>query len=146
MTISPALGGVALGSAAALAGTSLQLWSNAHQRERDRKMQLKRDVYFEATDGLAALLEYLQQSSRSDTAFGKADMSLIRQGWLLKAFLVANTDTLISMNEASASMASAILELIPLRLEVPQIDDDITVVRATLERIQQAQDEHEREL
>src|SRR5260221_11700671 len=84
--MSSALIGVLIGAAVALASLSIQLWFGARQRERDRYMQLRRDVYLEAAEGLAALLEYLQQTARTDVPFGKAETSLVRQGWLFKTY------------------------------------------------------------
>jgi len=139
--MSPTLIGVLIGATATLASISLQLWFSSRQRERDRYMQLRRDVYLEAADGLAALLEYLQQSARVDISFGKAETSLVRQGWLFKTYLVASTDTLIAMNKANAAAAAAALDLIPHRLAISEIESDIAIVKVTLSGIEQFQTE-----
>lgn len=104
-------------------------------------MQLRRDVYLEAAEGLAALLEYLQQTARTDVPFGKAEASLVRQGWLFKTYLVASTDTLIAMNHANATVAAAMLDLVSYRLAVVEIEGDIAIINASLKSIEQFQNE-----
>ena len=139
--MAPTLIGVLIGAAAALASITLQLWFNSRQRERDRYMQLRRDVYFEAAEGLAGMLEFLQQNTRTDVPLGKAERSLVRQGWLFKTYLIGRTDTLLAMNEANASVVAATLEVFSYRLAVSDIDDEITLTRTELTSIDRLEEE-----
>jgi hypothetical protein len=70
--MSDAIFGVMIGAGATLAGAIVQLWFSTRQRERERYMQLRRDVYLSAAEGLAASVEYLNQHARTDIPFGKA--------------------------------------------------------------------------
>jgi hypothetical protein len=139
--MSVALIGVLIGAVATLAGSAVQLWFSARQRERDRHMQLRRDVYLGAAEGLAGFIEYLNQHARADIPFGKAALPVGAAGWLLKTYRVAGTDTLIAFNEASAAVATAAIDMTAHRLAVQQADDEIAVERGEVERIQRFMDD-----
>lgn len=138
--------GVLIGAGAALAGSLVQLWFSTRQRERERYMQLRRDVYLSAAEGLAASVEYLSQHARTDIPFGKAVAPSAMVGWLLKAYLIADTDALIALNEASTLIAAAIVDMAPFRLAVQKVDDDISIARAGIESTQRFLDEMRSEI
>jgi len=104
-------------------------------------MQLRRDVYLEAAEGLAAILDFLIQSARPDVPLGKAAAPPGAAAWLFKAYLVATTDTLIAFTEAGAAVAGSALDLLSHRLAVTEIDDEITVARTTVDAIQKQQEQ-----
>lgn len=86
------------------------------------------------------MLEYLQQNARCDVPFGKAEASLVHQGWLFKTYLVADTHTLIALNSANTAVASAALDISKHRLAVQEVQDDIataTELARALERQQE---------
>jgi hypothetical protein len=139
--MSSTLIGVVLGVAATLAGIAVQLLFNARQRERDRYMQLRRDVYFEASEGLAGAVDYLFQHARTDVALGAVPAPKERPGWLYKIHLVASTDTLIAFNNAGAAAAAALLDVLAHRVAVAEVADEIAIVRMSSERIQRFQEE-----
>lgn len=135
------VGATLIGIVATLLGIRMQLRFNARQRERERQMQLRRDVYLEAAEGIAGSVEYLMQNSRIDAPLGSIPAPKERPGWLYKIHFVASTDTLIAFNDAGAATAAAALDVFGHRVAVAEVSDDITVVRAATERIQQFQDE-----
>ena len=136
-----ALVGVLIGTATTLSVLAVQLWFNARQRERDRHMQLKRDVYLEASEGLAGTVEYIFQNTRTDLPLGAVKLPNERPGWLYKIHLVAGTDTLIAFNNAGAAAIAAALDVFTYRVAVAEVADEITIIRASSERIQRFQEE-----
>lgn len=130
-----------IGAGATLAGAIVQLWFSTRQRERERYMQLRRDVYLSAAEGLAASVEYLNQHARTDIPFGKAVAFSGMVGWLFKTYLIADTDALIALNEASTLIAAAIVDIAPYRLAVQQVEDDIAIARTGVESTQRFMDE-----
>ena len=104
-------------------------------------MQLRRDVFLEAAEGLAGAIEQLFQNARTDVPLGSPPAQKGRPGWLFKIYLVGKTDTLIAFSEASAAVAASTLDVFTHRAAVAQIDDQIAIVRATIERIQSFQEE-----
>lgn len=139
--MSSALIGVLIGTATTLAVLAVQLWFNARQRERDRHMQLKRDVYLEAAEGLAATVDYVMQNTRADIPLGGVKPPNERPGWLYKIHLVAATDTLIAFNDAGATAAAAAMDVFTYRITVAELADDIAIVRSAIDRLQQFQEE-----
>lgn len=135
------VGATLIGIVATLIGIAIQLRFNARQRERERQMQLRRDVYLEAAEGIAGSVEYLMQHSRTDVPLGAVPAPKERPGWLYKIHLVASTDTLIAFNDAGAATAAAALDVFGHRVAVAEVSDDIAIVRATSERIQRFQEE-----
>jgi hypothetical protein len=139
--MSDAIVGVLIGAGATLAGAMVQLWFSTRQRERERYMQLRRDVYLSAAEGLAASVEYLNQHARTDIPFGKAVTPSGMVAWLFKTYLIADTDALIALNEASTLIAAAIVDMAPYRLAVQQVEDDIAIARTGIESTQRFLDE-----
>jgi len=139
--MSDALIGVLIGASATLAGAIVQLWFSTRQRERERYMQLRRDVYLAAAEGLAASVDHLNQHARADIPFGKAVAPSGMAGWLFKTYLIADTCALVALNEAGASIAVAIVEITPYRLAVQQVDDDIAIARTGIESTQRFMNE-----
>jgi uncharacterized small protein (DUF1192 family) len=139
--MSPTLVGVLIGTATTLAVLAVQLWFNARQRERDRHMQLKRDVFLEAAEGLAGTVSYVMEHTRTDLPLGSVKPPTDRPGWLFKIHLVASTETLIAFNTAAAAAAAAAMDVFTHRIGVAELADDIAVVRTTIERIQAFQEE-----
>lgn len=139
--LSQALIGVLVGALVTLAGSVLQLWFNKRQRERERQMQLRRDVYLEAAEGLAAILDYLNQHGRVDVPLGKASPPSGAASWLFKAYLVANADTLVALTRAGTAVAGAAMDLLPHRLAVSEAEDDIALTRSKIEGLAQLQEQ-----
>jgi len=137
--VTPALIGVLTGAAATLVGISVQLWFNARQRERDRFMQLRRDAYFEAADGLAAALLYLSQVARADQPLGTAPPPSM--AWFFKLHMVATTNTLIAFAKAGNAITSASIDMAESRLRVAEVTDDIQLIKDTLGRIERFQED-----
>lgn len=139
--MSQTLIGIFVGATVTVVALAVQLWFSARQRERDRYMQLRRDVYLEAAEGIAGTVEYLYQNARTDVPFGTASPTKGRPGWLFKIYLVAATDTLIAFNEANAAVVAATLDVATYRLAVAQVDDEIAIVRTNIESMQRFQEE-----
>lgn len=136
-----AIVGVLIGTATTLAVLAVQLWFNARQRERERHMQLKRDVYLEAAEGLAGTVEYVMQHTRTDLPLGAVSPPSNKPGWIYKIHLIAATDTLISFNNAGAAAAAAAMDVFAHRIAVAEVADEVAIVRSAVERLQAFQEE-----
>jgi hypothetical protein len=102
-------------------------------------MQLRRDVYFEAADGLGAAVLYLSQVARADAPLGSTLPPPV--SWFYKLHLVAKTETLIAFAQASNAVTSASVDLAAWRLRVMEVNDEIQLVKDNVDRIQRFQDD-----
>ncbi len=111
----------------------------ARQRERDRQLQLRRDVYMEAAIGLAASFDSLRQHARPDVPLGS--ISSNSPSWLYKLHLVADADTIIAFNAAQAAVASAMLDILSHRIALAETDSEILATRTSIESLQRFQEQ-----
>ena len=133
--------GVLIGVAGTLAVSALQFWFNRHQRERDRLMQLRRDVYLEAADGLAATVDYMTQQARLGEPLGNAALPPSASAWVFKTYLVAGVDALNAIQDAGAVVAEATMDLVVHRVQITKIDDDIKRANTAIDGLRRRQED-----
>jgi hypothetical protein len=130
--------GVLVGSLITFIGVGRQLRHDARQRDRERQMQLKRDVYLEAAEGIAGSIEYY-------FALANADIPLIqlsqpkKQAWLNKVYTVASMDTIAAFTAASGQLGVSTFDLLKFRIAVEIVSTEVNGVNARIETVKSFQ-------
>ena len=140
-SLSTELWAVIIGGAIAVVPVSLQLIYDRTQRKADRKLQLRREVYLEAAESLAGSLDDFFQMTRADVPLDAPKETGRRHGWLNKIILVADYNTVVAFSQASASVATAVLDILVHRLDVAEVDDTIKIRQDEIFRIRTYQQE-----
>jgi predicted nucleic acid-binding Zn-ribbon protein len=142
--------GVIVGSVLAFGGTFIATWRqlrhDAEQRERDRKMQLRRDVFFAAADGVAVGSDYFMKLANAEAPLTDLTTSSSPpSGWLNKLYTVASLETIEAFSIASASLAAFAFDLVRRRLSVEDVkgkldaaNQQIEAMKAVLQRIRES--------
>jgi hypothetical protein len=125
--------GVIVGSLLTLLGVRLQLQSEARHRERDRKMQLRRDVFLQALEGVAGTQQFFFRFANPAIAVDKIDTSSGNAGWLNKLHAVATFETIKAFSRADAALGKSVFDLLARRVILDSIDEEITTTRGQLE-------------
>ncbi len=133
--------GALVGGLIAFLTLRAQLRHDAKEKERERKLSLRRDVYLEAVDAIAKGQVFLGAFSRIDLEITK----LLEQlqgipGALSKAQLVASEETFAAMDNFGDFMTSSTVDLLALRLRVHHLQGEIA---AQTEHIAQLEDPNE---
>lgn len=142
-SVPEAIWGVLLGAALAFGGTflatRLQLRHDAHQRERDRKMNLRRDIFLEAADAVAGTTDIFFKFANIDRPLSEPTLSVSKPGWLNKLYTVASLETVEAFTEASMALGAAAFELLRERLVVERANSNLERVNEQVEaaRIEQ---------
>src|SRR5688500_4484802 len=90
--IPPAIWAGIIGALLTLLGVNMQLRYNSRERERDRQMQLRRDVYLEAAEGLAASTDFLFRFTNISIPLAQLGESRVKTTWANKVYTVASID------------------------------------------------------
>jgi hypothetical protein len=133
------IGGV-IGVAGALGGTWLQNRHDSKQRERERQMALRRDVYLQAAEGLAGLQEYL--AGISDTSRSMTDLAQVLRGvpgWQNKIHTVASLETITAFAEADRVFIAGCIAAIPHRYAIDQVDRRMAALEDRATQLRQYQ-------
>lgn len=135
--------GVLLGSLLAFGGTFVatrqQLRHDAEQRERERKMQLRREVFLESADGVAGNAEYFMKFANVDLPISELTPSNAKPGWLNKLYTVASLDAIEAFTVANAALGAAAFDLLRRRLVVEDVKNKITSVSQQIDAIKAIQ-------
>jgi hypothetical protein len=114
--------GALIGAFAALTASWFQNRHDAKQRERERLMSLRRDVYLEAAEGIAGAPLYLVGFANADVPVESlAPLLNSKPGWQTKLHAVATLDTISAFGDADALFISTAFELIPKRHRVDEL-------------------------
>lgn len=131
------LWGVLLGSLLAFGATYVatrrQLLHDAEQRERDRKMSLRRDVFLEVADGLAGTTDYFFKFANADVPLVELGASTQKYGWLNKLYVIASLETIEAFSEANGQYGAAVFDLMRERLRVEDLKHKIDGVGQQIE-------------
>lgn len=112
----------AIGALFALGGVWLQNRHDARQRERERKMTMRRDVYLAAAEGLSGFQQYLASFANPDADIGNSTSVLTASpGWQNKVHVVASLPTIRALSAADSYFVAALLELFPLRHQIEEL-------------------------
>jgi hypothetical protein len=103
-----------------------QLKHDAEQREKERQMDLRREVFLGAAETLGKQSEYLNLFSKVDFDFWK-DQEVLRGciGAANKVHLIAGSETIEAYVRASQSWAKAILQLSKSRLKIEEVKTEL---------------------
>src|ERR1044072_9202621 len=85
--------GVFLGLGITFFGVGRQLRHDARERDRERLMQLRRDVYLEAADGMAGTAEQFFRLANAEIPLSQLSTLQELPGWLNKVYTVGSLDT-----------------------------------------------------
>lgn len=140
--MSEALWGVVVGGLLGFVGVAVQLWHTSRQQRSERLMQLKRDVYLAAAEGLADVPSALFRFANTNIPFDKlGDFSGSQPGWGNKLNLVASIETIEAFSQASALLGSAYFDLLRKRNLLQQAEDQIRVTNQQIEQLKTYQEQ-----
>jgi hypothetical protein len=131
--------GVIVGSLLTFVGVGRQLHHDSWQRDRDRAMQLRRDVFLEAADGAAGTTTYFVQLANINVPMDQLNAAGSKQGWLNKIYTVASLEAIEAFSEASAALGASAFDLVKLRLGVEEIGHKIDAANGQVEAIKGVQ-------
>lgn len=114
--------GAFIGARAALIASRMQNKHDAAQRERERVMNLRRDVYLEAAEGMAGAPLYLVGFANADVPVDSlAPLLNSKPGWQTKLHAVASLETIEAFGNADALFVSTSFEMLPKRYRVDEL-------------------------
>ncbi len=140
MAIAEVLVGGLMALGGALGASWLQNRHEAQQRERERQLSLRKEVYLEAAEGLSGVQEYL--GGLADAARTLAELAQCiksRPGWQNKVHVVASLETISAFAEADAYFVSAALSTIPLRYDLDESERRLEAAQGRKNQLQQYQ-------
>jgi hypothetical protein len=134
--------GVILGSLLAFGGTFVatrrQLRHDAQQRALDRKMQLRREVFLEAAEGVAGT-DYFVKLANADLPPAELSMSTSKPGWLNKLYTVGSLDAIEAFSIASAALGAAAIDLLRSRMSIDDVKTKINTASYQIEAMKAVQ-------
>ena len=90
-----------------------QLKHDSVEKEKERKMSLRRDVYLSVTANIGKLMEYLEHFYNMNIVMPEGFSSAIQQ-----IDIIGSNETVAALNEFNYYMVEAFSELIPKREEI----------------------------
>ncbi len=137
--------GVLIGSSLAFGGTYVatrqQLRHDTEQRERERKMQLRRDVFLEAAEAVAGTTEFFMKFANLDIGFGELTPQQSRPGWLNKLYTVASLDAIEAFTAASAALGAATFDLLQHRVAIQAVADKVSTLHERIDVLKRVQEQ-----
>jgi hypothetical protein len=137
-----ALIGASIGALTALGAVWLQNRHDAAQRDRERQMLLRRDVYFEAAEALAGFPQYLVGFANAEVPIKDlAPLLNSKPGWQNKVRVVAELSTISALSDADAVFIDTAFKVMPIRLQIDDIKrrvDALVESRSQLAKYQQS--------
>lgn len=122
VTAAVGLAGAVVGALGAMGGSWLQSRHDRGQRERERVMALRRDVYLEAAEGLAGFPHYLVGLANADVPVASLEPLLnAKRGWQNKLHVIASLETIAAFAKADALFIETSFHLFPLRHKVDEL-------------------------
>ena len=103
-----------------------KLQHDAEQREKERRMDLRREVFLGAAEALGRQSEYINLFSKVDFDFWK-DQEIIKGniGAGNKVHLIAGIETIDAYTRANQSWANALLKLTKARLKIEEVKSEL---------------------
>lgn len=103
-----------------------QLQHDSDQREKERQMDLRREVFLGAAEALGRQSEYINLFSKVDFDFWK-DQEIIKGniGAGNKVHLIAGIETIDAYARANQSWANALLKLTKARLKIEEVKSEL---------------------
>jgi hypothetical protein len=145
--MSEAVIGVLIGAFVGFAGVAAQLWRDAKQRERERLMQLRRDVFLEAAEGVSGSQQFFFRFANTDIPFSKpGDVQSSKPGWLNKLHIVASIETIEAFAAADRVLGRSSFDLLRRRNLLQMTDDQIKITQQSAEHTTNYQNEMRQEI
>ena len=132
-TIWGVLLGAILAFGATFVATRLQLTHDAKQRERERRMSLRRDIFLEAADAVAGTTDYFFQFANIEVPMRELTISTSKPGWINKLYIVASLDTIEAFSQASLALGAAAFDLLQRRFVLERVNSKLTLVTEQVE-------------
>ncbi len=108
--------GIIIGSLLTWIGIYLQLKHDSREKEKERKMSLRRDVYLLAAEKfgqeLSYLMNFFQTSKPSPEGYHEA---------ITQIDMIGNNETIVAINSFNDFIVEAFLELVPLRENIDRL-------------------------
>jgi hypothetical protein len=115
-----------------------QLKHEAHEKERERKLTLRRDVYLEVAEAIGSAQLFLGSFARQDIDIARLQEQIQSiPGALNKAQLVTSEATFAALDDFSDFLASRVAPLLVLRLRVDNLGREISRQQEDISRLEQ---------
>jgi hypothetical protein len=132
------LAGASIGAAAGLFGSWLHNQHDARQRERERLMALRRDVYLQAAEGIAGHQHFMAALTNTEADVGTTPLQG-PPGWQNKTHVVASLPTIAALAQADGYFVAAMAEVAPLRLVIGDVGREIAAIQERTGQLRQYQ-------
>lgn len=123
--------------------TRRQLRHDAEQRDVERKMQLRKEVFLEVAEGVPGTESFMKLAN-AEQPLNDITMTTTRPGWLNKLQTVASAEAVEAFYAANAALGAAGFELLSRRIAIDQIktridavDQSVAAMKAVQERIRE---------
>jgi hypothetical protein len=132
-TIWGVLLGAVLAFGATFVATRLQLAHDAKQRERERRMSLRRDIFLEAADAVAGTTDYFFKFANVEVPMRELTISTSKPGWINKLYMVASLETIEAFTQTSLALGAAAFDLLQRRFVLERVNNKLTLVTEQVE-------------
>lgn len=132
--MSAGLLGALIGGAISFCATWLQLRHASKEARLAREHALKREVYFEAAEGMARGVQLLTSFHRSDLTIQQlSDIPSGNPGWDFRVHIVGDLETIKALDQAFEFLSSCALDLMPRKVNLDMLRDAAAAIfeRAT---------------
>ncbi|HEV7485907.1 MAG TPA: hypothetical protein VGQ65_09510 [Thermoanaerobaculia bacterium] len=130
--------GALLGALLTLLGVELKSRNDAELRRIELKHSLRREVFLEVAEGIAASTKYLEQLAQPD-ADERHEPPGAPRAWVQKLELVASPPTVILARAAGTVHTEIVLELMKRRAKIQKLDFDMKMFRDQHSRLLEVQ-------
>ena len=145
-SIPPAIWGVLLGSLLTFLGITCQLRHDARQRDRERQMHMRHEVYMQAAEGIAGSTEYFFRMANAEVPLSTIASMANNAAWITKVHTVASLETLSAFSEANAAFGVMTFDLLKLRFAVEEVTAEINALNSQNESCRALQQQLQAEL
>ena len=126
--------GVLLSNSSSTKRLKLQLWHDAQEKDKDRKNDLRKNVYLKTAEEITYAIQYIvtlfeHDMSKENIGIGLKGLSAA----IYQANLIASPETVNSLNEFITSYAESFLKLIQTLIPLQKIRTDINILNQTYE-------------
>ena len=135
-----------IGSLITFIGVSLQLSATARENEKTRraqleakdlelKMQLRRDVFLQAVDGLAGSQQYFAAFADPGNSLEQLRQLSPSHSWGNRLHVVASLETVQAFSRAQSVLGAATFDLLQMRFAVSDLDSEVDDTRRRIDWI-----------
>lgn len=136
-----ALGGIFLGGLISYVILRVQLKNQAREQERERLWNLRRDVFLESAEAIAAAQMALGSIARQDLELGRVQEQLSASAAALSKFqLVASEQTLLAIGKYRDFLVSRSMDVLKMRIRADLVRDTISSQEDSMSKLEQRSD------